>query len=276
MSEPRKMSLDARMRIAEKQRQCWASGKRDHQKTGATMHVCFCAYCGIRYERVKPTKFCCHPCSAKFKRGKTTIRATKRYDQINPLILSLYEQGFGAKMIARQVGIAPSTVRRLLIAAGVYQPGKLHPLKGQGKPKLFAPNRITRVVLRMGIRVRKCLNKKPHSLTRGMTAAQRFKWRYQNEPEFHIYQLLRRRMRNHGIGWHNTGTGKGKWHIGHIIPCAAFDLRDPFQQRTCFHWTNLRPEWSLSNIRNGARLDRHLCLSLPFPEIKATSKEFAL
>ena len=45
-----------------------------------------------------------------------------------------------------------------------------------------------------------------------------------------------------GMGWRNFGV-RG-WHVDHIIPCAAFDLTDPDQQRQCFHYTNLQPLWS--------------------------------
>jgi hypothetical protein len=39
----------------------------------------------------------------------------------------------------------------------------------------------------------------------------------------------------------------GEIHIDHIVPCAAFDLSDPEQQRRCFHYTNLQPLWGPDN-----------------------------
>jgi hypothetical protein len=48
------------------------------------------------------------------------------------------------------------------------------------------------------------------------------------------------------MSWDNYGI-KG-WHIDHIIPCAAFDLTDPEQQKICFHYTNLRPLYWADNI----------------------------
>ena len=52
-----------------------------------------------------------------------------------------------------------------------------------------------------------------------------------------------------GMTWENYG----EWHIDHIRPCASFNLEDPEEQKTCFHWTNLQPLWALDNIRKGAK-----------------------
>ena len=49
-----------------------------------------------------------------------------------------------------------------------------------------------------------------------------------------------------GMTWDNH-TNYG-WHIDHIKPCASFDLRDPEQQKQCFHYTNLQPLWYKDNI----------------------------
>lgn len=46
------------------------------------------------------------------------------------------------------------------------------------------------------------------------------------------------------MSWDNYG----EWHVDHIIPCAAFNLSDPIEQRICFHYTNLQPMWAKDNI----------------------------
>lgn len=48
-----------------------------------------------------------------------------------------------------------------------------------------------------------------------------------------------------GMTWKNI-------HVDHIIPCAEFDLRDPVQQRQCFHYSNLRPMWPKENMSKRA------------------------
>lgn len=52
-----------------------------------------------------------------------------------------------------------------------------------------------------------------------------------------------------GMHWNNYGS---HWHIDHIRPCASFDLKDPEQQRQCFHFSNLRPLWASENISKGS------------------------
>lgn len=103
--------------------------------------------------------------------------------------------------------------------------------------------------------------------------------RYQNDPQFRLASVLRGRIRRafkdgagakaaksmallgcdipalkrhlesrfkKGMSWRNYGVA---WHIDHIIPCSAFDLRDERQQRQCFHFTNLQPLPSRENIQ---------------------------
>ena len=63
--------------------------------------------------------------------------------------------------------------------------------------------------------------------------------------------LLRARLESKftdGMSWENYG----KWHIDHIIACAEFDLRNPEQQRKCFHYSNLQPLWGPANLKKNA------------------------
>jgi hypothetical protein len=49
-----------------------------------------------------------------------------------------------------------------------------------------------------------------------------------------------------GMTWENYGY-KG-WHIDHILPCSAFDLTNPEDQKECFSYTNLQPLWWWENL----------------------------
>jgi hypothetical protein len=61
-----------------------------------------------------------------------------------------------------------------------------------------------------------------------------------------------------GMEWHNYG--RDGWHIDHIIPCAAFDLSQPDQQKKCFHYSNLRPAWARQNEGRASRIEGELQL----------------
>ena len=52
---------------------------------------------------------------------------------------------------------------------------------------------------------------------------------------------------SNGMTWGNHG----RWHIDHIKPCAAFDLRDESQQLECFNYQNLQPLWAKENLSKG-------------------------
>ena len=53
-----------------------------------------------------------------------------------------------------------------------------------------------------------------------------------------------------GMTWANQGDG---WHVDHILPCVAFDLEDPVEQRACFYYKNLQALWKVDNSRKGGR-----------------------
>lgn len=56
-----------------------------------------------------------------------------------------------------------------------------------------------------------------------------------------------------GMTWENHSHSG--WHIDHKIPCAAFDLTDPEQQKKCFHYTNLQPLWAKENLSKSGKFD---------------------
>lgn len=56
-----------------------------------------------------------------------------------------------------------------------------------------------------------------------------------------------------GMSWANHG----EWHIDHIKPIASFDLKDPTQQKLCFHYTNLQPLWKQDNMEKRDKYNPH-------------------
>lgn len=54
-----------------------------------------------------------------------------------------------------------------------------------------------------------------------------------------------------GMRWDNYGE---RWHIDHIVPCSAFDLASPGDQKRCFHYSNLRPLLAYDNHSKHARI----------------------
>jgi hypothetical protein len=53
-----------------------------------------------------------------------------------------------------------------------------------------------------------------------------------------------------GMTWEN----RSQWEVDHIKPCASFDFKDPEQQKSCFHYTNLRPLWTADNRKKHAKI----------------------
>ena len=55
-----------------------------------------------------------------------------------------------------------------------------------------------------------------------------------------------------GMTWENQSSSG--WHIDHILPCSAFDLTNPEDQKECFHYTNLQPLWWWENLAKSNKL----------------------
>lgn len=201
------------------------------------------------------------------------------------------------KRSSRILVVGKATISRWYDEAGIIRDPKHNgvALKGTGERR----NRGVRAaLLKMRWRVKKCLSTKPVAPigpTVGMTSAERFHYRYHNDPAYRLYQLMRRRMRKvifegvkkpgecmatvgctsqelkrhiesqfkHGMTWQNAGTGKGRWHVDHRIPVSAFDRSRLDQMRIACHWTNLQPLWSVNNMRKSNRFrDATPCLPM--------------
>lgn len=62
-----------------------------------------------------------------------------------------------------------------------------------------------------------------------------------------------------GMSWENYGLHT--WHIDHLKPCTSFDMNDPWQQRWCFHYSNLQPMFAKENISKSNKLPQAICES---------------
>jgi len=54
-----------------------------------------------------------------------------------------------------------------------------------------------------------------------------------------------------GMTWDNYGK---VWHVDHKIPISAFDVGNPAELRTCFHFSNLQPMLAKANICKGSKI----------------------
>lgn len=125
--------------------------------------------------------------------------------------------------------------------------------------------------------------KREHHQRGKKRAGERYKERYETDPQFRMAVVLRKRivmalkarglskskslrellactisdLKAHlesqfkpGMSWSNHGA----WHIDHIMPCAAFNLTLLAEQKACFHYSNLQPLWAEENLRKSAKL----------------------
>lgn len=60
--------------------------------------------------------------------------------------------------------------------------------------------------------------------------------------------------------WKTHGSGPGKWNIDHVLPCNMFNLEDEFEQRRCFHFTNLQPLWYSDNAEKAGSFELDDCV----------------
>lgn len=122
----------------------------------------------------------------------------------------------------------------------------------------------------------------PKSEQQRQMVSERLKHRRKTEPDFKIMQVLRTRLaaalRGKGIAkagrtvwmlgctvpelrehlqrqfkpdmtWENHGQ---LWEIDHIRPVCTFNLRERWQQRECFHHSNLQPLYKTENRQKGS------------------------
>ena len=50
-----------------------------------------------------------------------------------------------------------------------------------------------------------------------------------------------------------TRENQGEWHVDHVIPCDAWNLKDDEELKMCFNYRNLQPMWGAENLRKSAK-----------------------
>lgn len=80
---------------------------------------------------------------------------------------------------------------------------------------------------------------------------------YKNNRTFEIIGCSKTTLKKHleslflpGMSWEN----RGKWHIDHIVPIAAFDLLNESEFLAAFHYKNLQPLWASDNLAKGCKV----------------------
>jgi hypothetical protein len=58
-----------------------------------------------------------------------------------------------------------------------------------------------------------------------------------------------------GMSWENYGKA---WHIEHRVPCSAFNLADPEQQKLAFSYHNCQPLWKEQNLAKSDKIEGEL------------------
>ena len=75
------------------------------------------------------------------------------------------------------------------------------------------------------------------------------------ELKAHLESQFQNDMTWDNYGIYTFGNNTSGWHIDHIIPCAAFNFEDDFEQKACFYYLNLQPLWGGDNIKKSDSYD---------------------
>jgi hypothetical protein len=215
----------------------------------------------------------------------------QRRDELAERILPLYESGKSHKTIAKEIGAADRIVRTILIERGAWSPKRPGTKNASARYSRHRECNSPRWLITRNSHLITSTAKtwmKSRDAQRPNPRASKWKGfmdRYRNDPEFKVKCLLRKRIRKvvqrgdksastlellgctrahfmahiesqftKGMTWANLGIGKGCWNLDHVQPCASFTLSNPEHQRICFHWTNIRPMWAISNLKKGDQM----------------------
>ena len=248
-----------------------------------------CLFCNKEYFQ-NNAKFCSRACNNRHN-AKTNAPKLKvlSNESIKP-ILNDFNNGIPLKQLANQVGCCKKTLKRSMVAHGLWKdrPRPQH-MKGFKSKRLKG---VIKGVINVSILIRDkyrrdvselkktddnwhwskhrvvvnhmadlAIKRSPERTLRRSLRVRLWKFvsggNYKSAPTMKLVGCssseLRARfesMFRDGMSWRNYGGSEG-WEIDHIKPCTAFDLSKPIEQSKCFHFSNLQPLWKRDNIRKG-------------------------
>lgn len=180
---------------------------------------------------------------SKTAQSKETIASAWNH---SALILALYAQGIGIKVIAKRFNLQPRSVMMLLIQTGINTSARRNYQKRKKPLRTLNASRIRYDRIKFD----SLLRLKKQVMGRIWSAMKR--QRVNGSGSFALVGCTPEELRDHiakqfapGMSFENYG----KWHVDHIRPCVSFDLNDPEQLAECFNWRNLQPLWASDNLR---------------------------
>ena len=121
----------------------------------------------------------------------------------------------------------------------IYDKGKLDVVRVRDRERYNTDVQFRlRKVLRT--RISKFVKKKNHKSSKLLNCT------------FDLYTEYLEHQFDKDMTWDNYGE---YWNIDHIIPCSYFDLKDPYYQKICFHWSNTRPMIKSKNESKNNTID---------------------
>lgn len=198
-----------------------------------------CIGCDLEFQIKKGrNKFCSHPCFCEYKsRNKITAEERRRRVRIQ-------RQGFYAQnremILRRSKHYAARNPSKIKARWENYWRNNKSILQEKRKQRLERDVNF-KLRTRLSIRIHDALTRRKlyKCQSTGMLVGCSMDF---------LRGYLEARFTK-GMSWENYGS----WHIDHVIPCAEFDLRDPAQQKQCFHYSNLQPLWAAQNLSKGAK-----------------------
>ena len=197
--------------------------------------------------------------------------AKARRDSLRESVVQLYEKQFGAKAIAKTLGISCDIARTMLVEAGVYQPGRLKHLGGfsvneKGERVRRGAN-FRQQAFREIQRARKSKHRRTLKTSdlplferalRSKNSARslvKFRRRYRDEVGFRIIQILRSRLRKVAKRGRGYSGNNLKW-----LGCTPVELREYLERQfqAGMSWSNLgigAGKWHIDDILPCAAFD---------------------